>query len=51
MGLRKSEHIARILIDPRDSSVIYVAAPGPLWKGGGDRGRFRTTDGGKTWKA
>jgi photosystem II stability/assembly factor-like uncharacterized protein len=49
MGLRKSEHIARILIDPRDSNVVYVAAPGPLWKGGGDRGLFKTTDGGKTW--
>jgi photosystem II stability/assembly factor-like uncharacterized protein len=51
MGLRKSEHIARILIDPRDSSVIYVAAPGPLWKGGGDRGLFKSTDGGKTWNS
>jgi photosystem II stability/assembly factor-like uncharacterized protein len=49
MGLRQSEHIARILIDPRDSSVIYVAAPGPLWKGGGDRGLYKSTDGGKTW--
>src|SRR5713226_819871 len=49
MGLRKSEHIARILIDPRDSNVIYVAAPGPLWKGGGDRGLYKSTDGGKTW--
>ncbi len=49
MGLRKSEHIARILIDPRDSNVVYVAAPGPLWKGGGERGLYKTTDGGKTW--
>jgi len=49
MGLRKSEHIARILIDPRDSSVVYVAAPGPLWMGGGDRGLFKSTDGGKNW--
>jgi len=49
MGLRKSEHIARILIDPRDSSVIYVAAPGPLWKGGGDRGLYKSTDGGRNW--
>jgi len=49
MGLRKSEHIARIRIDPRDSNVVYVAAPGPLWKGGGDRGLFKSTDAGKTW--
>ena len=49
MGLKQSEHIARILIDPRDSNVIYVAAPGPLWKGGGDRGLYKSTDGGKTW--
>jgi photosystem II stability/assembly factor-like uncharacterized protein len=49
MGLRKSEHIARILIDPRDSSVIYAAVPGPLWKGGGDRGLYKSTDGGKNW--
>src|SRR5215472_11640724 len=49
VGLKLSEHIARIVIDPRDSNVVYVAAPGPLWKGGGDRGLFKTTDGGKTW--
>jgi photosystem II stability/assembly factor-like uncharacterized protein len=51
MGLRQSEHIARILIDPRDSNVIYVAAPGPLWKGGGERGLYKSTDGGKTWNS
>jgi photosystem II stability/assembly factor-like uncharacterized protein len=50
MGLEKSEHIARILIDPRDSNVVYVAAQGPLWGPGGDRGLYKTTDGGKTWK-
>jgi photosystem II stability/assembly factor-like uncharacterized protein len=50
-GLKKSEHIARIVIDPRDSNVVYVAAQGPLWKGGGDRGLYKSTDGGKTWKA
>jgi photosystem II stability/assembly factor-like uncharacterized protein len=49
MGLKQSEHIARILIDPRDSNVVYVAAPGPLWKGGGDRGLYKSTDGGKNW--
>ena len=50
MGLKKSEHIARILIDPRNSDVIYVASQGPLWGPGGDRGLFKSTDGGKTWK-
>jgi photosystem II stability/assembly factor-like uncharacterized protein len=49
VGLRKSEHIARIAIDPKDSNTVYVAAPGPLWKGGGERGLYKTTDGGKTW--
>ena len=50
VGLEASEHIARIVIDPRDSQVVYVAAQGPLWKPGGDRGLYKTTDGGKTWK-
>ena len=49
VGLKTSEHIARIVVDPRDSNVVYVAAPGPLWKGGGERGLYKTTDGGKTW--
>src|SRR5215831_12417437 len=49
VGLKKSEHIARIVIDPKDSNIVYVAAPGPLWKGGGDRGLYKTTDGAKTW--
>ncbi|HTQ54927.1 MAG TPA: hypothetical protein VMI94_10730 [Bryobacteraceae bacterium] len=51
MGLKKSEHIARIAIDPRDSNTVYVAAEGPLWGPGGDRGLYKTTDGGKNWKA
>src|SRR5258708_6875012 len=50
MGLKKSEHIARIVIDPRNSEVVYVASQGPLWGPGGDRGLFKTTEGGKTWK-
>jgi len=51
VGLKKSEHIGKILIDPRDSNTVYVAAQGPLWSAGGDRGLYKTTDGGKTWKA
>lgn len=51
VGLEKSEHIGKIVIDPRDSNVVYVAAQGPLWGPGGDRGLYKTTDGGKTWKA
>ncbi|MBX7103578.1 MAG: hypothetical protein K1X57_05830 [Gemmataceae bacterium] len=49
VGLKSSEHIAKIVIDPRDSDTVYVAAQGPLWGPGGDRGLFKTTDGGKTW--
>lgn len=49
MGLKNSEHIGRILIDPRDSDVVYVAAEGPLWSSGGQRGLYKTSDGGKTW--
>ena len=48
-GLGESEHIGKILIDPRDSDVVYVAAEGPLWMPGGDRGVYKTEDGGKTW--
>ena len=50
MGLKTSEHIGRIVIDPRDSNVVFVAAQGPLWSAGGERGLYKTTDGGKTWK-
>jgi photosystem II stability/assembly factor-like uncharacterized protein len=51
VGLKHSEHIGKILIDPRDPRVVYVAAQGPLWGPGGDRGLYKTTDGGKTWTA
>ena len=51
VGLKTSEHIGRIAIDPRDSNVVFVAAQGPLWSPGGERGLYKTTDGGKTWKA
>ncbi|ASV30806.1 WD40/YVTN/BNR-like repeat-containing protein [Maribacter cobaltidurans] len=49
MGLEKSEHIGKILVDPRNSNVVFVAAEGPLWSSGGDRGVYKTTDGGMTW--
>ena len=51
MGLGRSEHIGKIAIDPRDSKTVYVAAQGPLWSPGGERGLYKTTDGGKSWKA
>lgn len=47
-GLKNSEHIGRIIIDPRNSDV-YVAAQGPLWGAGGDRGLYKSTDKGTTW--
>ena len=50
MGLPDSEHIGSIVIDPRDSDVVYVAAQGPLWNAGGDRGLYKTIDGGESWK-
>lgn len=50
MGLENSEHIGMIRIDPRDSNTLFVAAQGPLWSGGGDRGLFKSTDGGENWR-
>jgi len=51
MGLEHSEHIQNIVIDPRNSNVVYVTAIGPLWSAGGHRGLYKTADGGQTWKA
>lgn len=51
MGLPQSQHIGKILIDPRDGNTVLVAAEGPLWSAGGERGAYRTTDGGATWTA
>lgn len=50
MGLKTSEHIGKIVIDPRNSDIVYVAAQGPLWAPGGERGFYKTTDGGKNWE-
>ena len=49
VGLKASEHISKILIDPRRSNTVYVAVQGPLWSAGGQRGLFKTTNGGQTW--
>jgi photosystem II stability/assembly factor-like uncharacterized protein len=50
LGLENSEHIGMILVDPRDPDTVFVASQGPLWSGGGDRGLFKTTDGGQSWR-
>lgn len=49
MGLKTSQHIGRIVVHPSNPNVVFVAAVGPLWTSGGERGLFRTMDGGKTW--
>jgi photosystem II stability/assembly factor-like uncharacterized protein len=49
-GLKKSEHIGRVIVHPTNSQIVFVAAAGPLWGAGGERGLFRTTDGGRVWK-
>lgn len=50
MGLKNSEHISKVIVDPRNSDVVYVAAYGPLWSEGGDRGVYKTINGGETWE-
>src|SRR5947208_5180776 len=50
MGLRTSRYINRIVIDPRNTDVVFVAATGSLWGPGGERGIYKTVDGGKSWK-
>ena len=49
MGLADSQHISRIVVDPNDSNIVFVASQGPLWSPGGDRGLYRTEDGGLNW--
>ena len=46
MGLKNSEHISEIIVDPKDHNIIYVAAYGPVWSEGGERGVYKSTDGG-----
>ncbi len=50
MGLKASEHISKIIVHPDDSDVIMVAVQGPLWNKGGERGFYKSTDGGDSWK-
>ncbi|MEA1887667.1 MAG: glycosyl hydrolase [Bacteroidota bacterium] len=50
MGLKESEHISKIIVHPENPEVVYVAAQGPLWNKGGDRGLYKTTDGGSSWE-
>ena len=50
MGLKKSEHVSDIIIHPTNPDIVWVSAQGPLWSGGGERGLYKTTDGGETWK-
>src|SRR6266481_6209982 len=49
VGLMNSERIAKILVDPKDSNVVYACVPGKLWSDSEDRGLYKTTDGGKSW--
>lgn len=48
-GLKTSEHIANVVVDPSDPNTVYVAAYGPVWSDGGERGVYKSTDGGETW--
>jgi photosystem II stability/assembly factor-like uncharacterized protein len=50
MGLKNSEHIGSIVIHPTDENTLWVAAYGPLWSSGGDRGVYKSNDGGETWR-
>ena len=49
MGLKESQQIGAIVVHPKQSNVVWVASYGPHRTSGGDRGVFKTTDGGKTW--
>jgi photosystem II stability/assembly factor-like uncharacterized protein len=49
-GLKNSEHLSKIIVHPTNSDILWVASQGPLWSSGGERGVYKTIDGGKTWK-
>ncbi|KAA3656510.1 MAG: glycosyl hydrolase [Calditrichaeota bacterium] len=50
LGLKQSEHISKIIVHPENSDIIWVAAQGPLWSKGGERGIYKSTNGGTSWK-
>ena len=50
MGLKESQHISKIIVHPENPDIVWVAAQGPLWSSGGQRGLYKTTDGGETWQ-
>ncbi|MEM9014039.1 MAG: glycosyl hydrolase [Pseudomonadota bacterium] len=50
LGLANSNHISKIIVHPDDPNTVFVASQGPLWSSGGDRGLFKTIDGGETWE-
>lgn len=50
MGLKSSEHLSKIIVHPSNSNIIWAAAQGPLWSKGGERGIYKSSDGGKTWR-
>jgi photosystem II stability/assembly factor-like uncharacterized protein len=49
IGLDSTEHIAKVIVSPNNSDIVYVAAPGPLWSDSKHRGLYKSTDAGKTW--
>ena len=49
MGLKKSEHISKIIIHPKNSDILWIASQGPLWNKGGERGVYKSIDGGESW--
>lgn len=49
-GLKNSEHLSKIIVHPENSNIIWAVSQGPLWSSGGERGVYKSTDGGESWK-